>query len=200
MEYISKFLEAMIFAGELEPELKIGQEQLAHLEKYYNEQSKNKEIKVIINKELSRYANNYIKNAPFGLANQCHNICQSFFDLCTRNGVTEICGMAITIGNVRYKGKKLYKTTPESIKETIRKGFQPEEQLDLHVWLTLVDMSVLDLTIIPTLISKNKATPKDFKGKELVLWRKSNDHHLEYIPMLHDDNFLHKVDKLAFRV
>lgn len=199
MEYISKFLDAMIFAGELDPELKIGQEKIAQLEKYYNEQRKNKEIKVIINKELSQYANGYIQNAPFTLANQCHNISQSFFDLCTKNRITEICGMAITIGNVKYKGKELYKATPEYIKETIDKGFQPEEPLNLHVWLTLVDMSVLDLTIIPTLISKNIATPKDFKSKDLVVWRKNNDHHLEYIPMLHDDNFLHKVDKVAFR-
>ena len=189
----------MVFAGELDPELKIGKEQLAHLEKYYSEQRKNKEIKIMINKNLSHYASSYIQNAPIALANQCHNISQSFFDLCTKNRITEICGMAITIGNVRYKGKELYNTTPESIKETIAKGFQPEEPLNLHVWLTLVDMSVLDLTIIPTLISKNMATTKDFKGKNLIVWRKSNDHNLEYTPMLHDDNFLHKVDKVAFR-
>lgn len=115
MDYIKEFITAIIFAGEIDPSRSINHEQSKHLEEYYREQAKNKELKVRINKEITKYAQLHINKAPINLANQCHNISQSFFDLCTKIGLTQEVGMAITVGNVIYKGKGLYNSSPASV-------------------------------------------------------------------------------------
>jgi hypothetical protein len=200
MDYVSKFIAAMSFAGEIDPNRKVNNNRLVEIEKYYRELMKNRELRLYVNNVVSESARQCVRGAPFSLADQCHNISQTFFERSTSMGLTEFCGMAVTVGDVVFKGKRIYGATPESVKEVIHKGFAPEEPLNLHVWITLANMTVVDLAIIPTLVSKGVATTKDFKGKDIVVWKESKGQSLEYIPILHDDNFLYKVDKIKDHV
>ena len=61
-------------------------------------------------------------------------------------------------------------------------------------------MTVLDLTIIPTLISKGLAKTDDFDKKDYVIWGEKINSNLRYIPLLQDNDFMYKVDKVASHV
>lgn len=77
------------------------------------------------------------------------------------------------------------------------KGFCPDEDLELHVWLTFQNMTVLDLTIVPTLIYKGLADLEEFGGCQYVIWKEGKREDLDYIPFLQHNNFLYLVDKIA---
>ncbi len=201
MSYLDDYIDAVKFSGELDPRLKVDPIHYLQLKEHFLDIKNNGlELNDFIKSELMPIADAFIQNTKFDVSDQCHSVSQSFFDRCTELNITKDCGMAVTVGNVKYKGKSVYPTTKEYIKNLIAEGFNPEQSLDLHVWLTLPNMAVLDLTIIPTLISKRLAKAKNFKNKDVVLWREgtmSKFRNLHYIPLLKDDEFMYKVDRVA---
>ncbi|NKC13780.1 MAG: hypothetical protein GKR94_16815 [Gammaproteobacteria bacterium] len=77
------------------------------------------------------------------------------------------------------------------------KGFCPDESLELHVWLTFSNMTVLDLTIVPTLVSKGLASLKDFDNCRYVIWKEGETVDFDYLPFLQHNNFMYEVDKIV---
>ena len=76
------------------------------------------------------------------------------------------------------------------------KGISAWEPLNSHVWLTFPDMTVLDLTIIPTLVDKGLIQPGSYPTP-YVLWREDQDSPFSYIPLLQDNNFATLVDQIT---
>ena len=102
--------------------------------------------------------------------------------------------MSITIGNVYYRGQNVYKTTKSKIKQILAEGFQPTKTLDVHVWLTLSDMTVVDLSILSTAEAKGSEIKK-YSDSHVLIWRDGQPSDFHYEPLLVDDQFYEKVDR-----
>ncbi|EHA17520.1 hypothetical protein HAL1_01110, partial [Halomonas sp. HAL1] len=142
-------------------------------------------------------ANGFIRNSPRNLANLCHSASQQFYENWMSQKIGDIAPVAITVGNVKYKDREIYQVSRSSVKRIMAKGFCPDDSLDVHVWLTFSNMTVLDLTIIPTLLSKGLASTSDFNDLRYVIWEEGGDSDFEYIPVLQHNNFMYAVDKVA---
>lgn len=200
MNYITKFIDSVRFLEDFDKEhkdLKVDYEQYKkHIERnvYSNHQLNN-----FLNENLEAIAQSFLANSFVNPLNQCHSFSQQFFDNWMEQDIGKIAPVAITIGNVVYDGKDVYQVSQSSLKRTINEGFQPDKSLELHVWLTFPNMTILDLTIVPTLVAKGLAHPSDFDNKNYVIWRETDGEKLNYVPLLQDNQFMYKVDKIAGR-
>lgn len=153
MNYITKFIDAVRFLEDFDKEhkdLKVDYDKFKkHIERnvYSNHQ-----LNSFINENLEAVAQSFLANSSVSPLNQCHSFSQQFFENWMEHDFGKIAPVAITIGNVVYEGKDVYQVSKSSLKRTINEGFQPDKSLELHVWLTLPNMAVLDLTIVPTLV------------------------------------------------
>lgn len=197
MTYIEEFIESMRYAADLGGIDGGVPPDFDALTNYYRDASNNQELANFVRGTLLQAAKAFVTKAPYSVADLCHSVSQQFFEGCQGVGFAEQCGLAITVGNVEYNGKKVYPTSREHVAKTLEEGFSPDKPLDLHVWITTVNMFVIDLTIIPTLVAKGVAKPKDFKGSEVLVAKNGVKKNLRYRPILHDDGFMYKVDRIA---
>jgi hypothetical protein len=157
------------------------------------------ELKNFLDEKLDSIALDFINASSINLANQCHNISQSFYENWMSQEIGRLAPVAITVGNVVYKNTPIYDVSKSSIKRTISEGFNPNKSLELHVWLTFSNMKVLDLTIVPTLIEKGFPTEGEFE-KNYVIWEESTNSNFQYIPFLQHNNFMYEVDRIVGNV
>ncbi|MGK0446908.1 MAG: hypothetical protein ACJA2M_000678 [Polaribacter sp.] len=75
-------------------------------------------------------------------------------------------------------------------------GFQPNTDLPLHVWLTLPNLTIIDLTIIPTLVDKGIELTLQEKAEKVIIWKENEPSNLRYEPLLVDNSFMHRIDKI----
>lgn len=156
-----------------------------------------KELQSFLDHNLGNAASGFIQNSPGDLANLCHSVSQQFYESWMSQEIGTIAPVGITVGNVKYKGMEIYHVSKSSVKKIMAKGFCPDESLEVHVWLTFSNMTVLDLTIIPTLLSKGLAGPNDFDYRRYVIWKEGGESDFEYIPVLQHNNFMYVVDRVA---
>lgn len=140
------------------------------------------------------YANNFSRQQP--LEHQCHSVHFNFQNWLQQQNLGKVTDFKMTVGNVIYKGNNVYKTSKTKIKQIINNGPNVDEALNLHVWLTLDDMTVYDLSIIPTLRAKGLIDSKLGSTPEVLVYRPGEKGDYEYQPLLVDDGFFYKVDKI----
>jgi len=101
----------------------------------------------------------------------------------------------ITIGDVVEIGKARYKTTVQSLKNELEKGVS-NDQVYLHVWLTLPNMHIIDTTLLLK-SQKNKFINKklDYIKDGLYSKVKINNRAI-FKPMIVGSNFLYKIGLL----
>lgn len=196
MSYLDEYVSAVRFGNKLRNE-KVPKEAYTDLLKYYRETVENPELGEFTDQILPAIAEQFIKKSPFGLGGLCHSVSQQFFDEWMQSELSQASGLAITVGSVEFKGKPLYPVSKSSLRRTLAEGFNPDRELDLHVWLTFPNMRVLDLTIVPTLLEKGWINAGYFGELRHVIWTESDNSELHYSPMLQDDQFLFKVDQIA---
>ena len=101
----------------------------------------------------------------------------------------------ITIGNVFYNEKNLYNLSKSTLKRIIAEGPNTNKALDVHVWLTMENMTVIDPTIMRTLVHRDEISLKSYEDEPVLFWKEDKDSHFRYEPMLVDNGFFYKVDK-----
>lgn len=140
----------------------------------------------------------YVGNIPSKhITNACHAICQGFNDAFDASANREQGDLDITIGNVFYKNRNIYQLTENKLDSLMSDGFQSDKELPLHVWLTLPNLTVIDLTIIPTLLDKGEVlTPREIESN-IIIWKENDHSNFRYEPLLVDNSFMHRVDKIA---
>lgn len=196
MSYLDDYVSAVRFGNKLRNE-KMSKEVYGDLLKYYREIVGSQNLDEFTDQILPAIAEQFIKQSPPDLAGLCHSVSQQFFDNWMQSELSQTSELAITVGSVEFKGKPLYPVSKSSIRRTLAEGFNPDRELDLHVWLTFPNMRVLDLTIIPTLLVKGLINADYFGELQHVIWTESSNSELNYRPMLQDDRFLFKVDQIA---
>jgi hypothetical protein len=96
---------------------------------------------------------------------------------------------------VSFDGKKLFNVTRDTIAETVSDGISTIDAQRFHVWLTLVDMTVIDLTINQQLLSLNKIALPQQKSQWLNVWQPERPGKFDYHPILIDDEFLKRLQR-----
>ena len=136
---------------------------------------------------------------PGSIAHQCHIVShgfKAFFDQnCSQPSLPQFVNLKLTVGNVFYKGENIYKATKRTVRETIEAGRRLDRKLDVHVWLTASDMTVYDLSIIPTLRAKGHNI--DSEVDPLIVWRQGDKSDFIYKPLVVDNEFADKVDIIS---
>ena len=138
-----------------------------------------------------RYRNMQIEH----VINKCHAVSQGFWELLQRYEFSSAFSANITIGNVFFKGRNIYNLSKNKLKYIINEGHSLTKSLDVHVWITFENMTVFDLTIIPTLLHMGLISEKEFKDNPVLTWREDLESEFNYIPLLVDNEFMHRVDK-----
>lgn len=197
MSYLTQFVDSMKFLEKFDK---------VHKRKGFNYDDivcgierdiRNKELQSFLDNYLDNAAGGFIQNSPRNLANLCHSVSQQFYENWMSQDISGSAPAAITVGNVKYKGHEIYQVSRSSVKRIMAKGFCPNESLGVHVWITFSNMTVLDLTIVPTLISKGLASLSDFDGRQYVIWKENEVSNFEFIPILQHNDFMYKVDRIV---
>ncbi|EMN7239599.1 hypothetical protein WB855_004584 [Vibrio parahaemolyticus] len=198
--YIEQFVAAFKFLEKFEPELvamKVDYSKLAKTYRNISGQHVSPSYQGL-HKHLLQAAKfsaeNFAKQQP--IEHQCLSVHFNFQNWLKQQKLGEYTDFKLTIGNVYYKGSNVYKTSKTKIKQMIKRGPQLNETLDLHVWLTLDDMTIYDLSIIPTLRAKGYIKGKRESSPEVLVLRPGEESDYEYRPLLVDDGFFHRVDKI----
>jgi hypothetical protein len=146
---------------------------------------------------LEHLSSTYVKGIPQeSIVNKCHAISQGFWEIFQSSELAIGFSLNITIGNVIYENNNLYNLDKSRLKIIMNQGHLLSESLDAHVWLTFEDMTVVDLTIMPTLFFRGMVSEKEWLENPVVIWREDIESPLKYQPLLVDNEFMYRVDKI----
>lgn len=191
--YISDFVESVAFGRQLEG-IEFNHTELSA--RIYQSSSTVSHRLPEIKQGLQLFAEQYIKSlemrAP--IEHSCHATSHGFAETFNSLPFADEVPLAITIGNIYYKGKNIYGVTHRKIEHILTKGFEPEKTIDVHVWLTLVDMTVLDLTVLSTLHALGLSEVAPTRGNSVLVWNQGSHPEIEFEPLLVDNDFFSKVD------
>jgi hypothetical protein len=191
-KYVDQFTEALRFYTELHNDF--GEmPDFRQLKEYFlqNQGPDRAENYDQLHRFLLQFGEHYIAQYPSDVAHSCHAVSNGFYETWKNFEWSEAFPLSITIGNVYYKGENIYNTSQDSIARITKEGFQRGKTVDVHVWLTLDDMTVVDLTIISTLQARGAifATPSKF-----LLWREEIPTDFVFEPILVDNAFFGRID------
>lgn len=131
------------------------------------------------------------------IAHSCHVIAFDMLQLMIKNKYCDPRDLAYTVGNISVEGQWPYDITETSLMETIRKGPDLENDVNVHAWLTFRTNYVLDPTILFTMLEWKCPYDLDFESHPIHFWNENNEEMrwiLDYKPMLVDSDFCHRVD------
>ncbi len=130
--------------------------------------------------------------------------CHSFSDAFNRGWRSQVgdkpIWLLLTIGEVKHRNNSIYDVTKSKVVDCVRRGFQPSETLGVHVWLTLEDMTIFDLTIMASLLRLGWISPIEYKMNPVVIGKSDELSDFGYTPYLVDNDFVAKVDRQTARL
>lgn len=126
---------------------------------------------------------------------QCLADSHVFLKACIEQKVINEKYMTLTVGDVSYKGDKLFNASRQTMESAIANGISTKDEPLFHVWLTLADMTVIDLTIFRQLVGRGLLQQHDLAEKQLQVWRPERCGDFDYHPVLVDDEFLSRLQK-----
>jgi hypothetical protein len=77
-----------------------------------------------------------------------------------------------------------------------QRGRELAARIQGHAWLTLDDMTVVDLTVLPTLTRWKKYPEPSAKQSPVLIWREGQSSDFLYEPLLADNGFVPAIDLL----
>ena len=109
--------------------------------------------------------------------------CHSYSDLFNRNFRSRVGEGAawffLTIGEVKFRRESIYHVTEQKVITSFQRGFRPDENLGVHVWLTFEEMTIVDLTIMASLLRLGRIDRANMNvipsswGKQTSSWTSS---------------------------
>ena len=132
---------------------------------------------------------------PF--AYQCLADSHTFLTACLEQGIVKKRYMTLTIGDVSIDGQRLYNVSRDTLRSVVDTSISTFDEPRFHVWLTLVDMTVIDLTIVNQLIGLQKMARPETPEQWLNVWRPERRGRFDYHPILIDDDFLSRLQRAS---
>lgn len=130
------------------------------------------------------------------LGRRCHVVSDSFLTKFREHIPHDrMVGLLMTIGEVCYRGRSVYDVTRERAAQVYVRGFQPAQTLDVHVWLTFEDMTIVDLTVMASLLRLGWLGMKEYERAPVIVGRAETLMDFQYIPYLVDNDFALRVDR-----
>lgn len=126
---------------------------------------------------------------------QCLADCHVFLRACIEQKIVHEKYMTLTVGDVSYRGSRLFGATRETMEQVVANGISTQDVPLFHVWLTLADMTVIDLTIMDQLARKGFLDGPADKVQKLNVWSPGNPGKFVYHPILVDDEFIKRLQK-----
>ena len=137
-------------------------------------------------------ADRFVGRYPGELAHACHAASAGFMKSWELSRPVDLHGtLAITIGSVRFRGRPVFETTRDEVAKLVHAGRQSGNDVPVHVWLTLDDLTVIDLTLISTLIMSGDL-PAD--APPVLFWREDCPSEFSFEPVLVDNLFFERID------
>lgn len=198
--YKDQYLNALRYLGELYPEAFLPEEDLAGISETID-YTRSKEGQVLYSQGrpvLAAFAKQWLATLPHQIEHNCHALAGGFLKVWERFELARAMPLAVTIGNVYYKGRNIYGTSREAIADVLRAGHS-NTPLELHVWLTVDDMTVLDLGIKHTLAAMGLRSPVSGNEQPVLIWQESSPGAYQYEPLLINNEFFRLVDAGEFR-
>lgn len=198
--YKDQYLAALRYLGELYPEWIVPKEKLEGLSDVidFNRSAEGQAFYSKGHEVLASVARHWLGTLPHQIEHNCHALAGGFLKVWEQFPLAEAMPLSVTIGNVYFKGTNVYRATRESIADVLRAGHS-DAQLNLHVWLTVDDMTVLDLGIKHSLAALGLRSPVTGNESPVLVWRESNSGAYRYEPLLINNRFFELVDAGEFR-
>jgi hypothetical protein len=193
--YLDQYVEGLKFLHELYPDYdpdfdKVRQNLLAH----QNAESSETYRKVIT--ALKRYSARRVagEGGPAAVARRCHAVSDGFLRTWKTTDLSRAIEISITIGNIYFNGENIYPITKELLRSILTQGPKTSEKLNVHVWLTVQNMTVLDLTILPSLQRMRKYNGILTNDSTTLIWKEGDKSRFCYEPILVHNDFFSEID------
>jgi len=197
MSYLDQFVSALRFYFDLNPDEDVRPD-FNRLQRHFQQaRSANPASSHAITKAfLARLADRFVDGYPGDIAHACHAASAGFLASWGASRPPGLPGtLSITVGSVRFKGRHVFQTTRNAIAQLIDAGRAPGADLPVHVWLTLDDMTVIDLSIVATLIKYGELSAG---APPVLFWRDDAPGDFVFEPLLVDNLFFQRIDSGAF--
>lgn len=199
MNYLKNYIEAFRYSEKFSDEIRNANDDYAEVEKILSSNWENRHQEYYV-KTLEVYQKLgeafLLKRPQDQIAGRCHGIATDFWCTFKDSEFFKFLSLDVTVGNVFYKGENLYNLSRGKLKKIIKRGPQPNEMLDVHVWLTGENMSVFDPTIISNLHCRGLLKEPKLNGSSILLWNEEEKGDFEFEPILVDNKFLWRVDNI----
>lgn len=129
------------------------------------------------------------------LVNRCHEVSQNFADVITelnKEPGIERKPLFITIGNVKFEDEYLYKADFESLEKRFQDGLKSKVPMDFHVWITLPDLSIIDMTLHASML--NDEGNEDINACQLITDIDGSSSPFEYEPLFVHTDIMSLID------
>lgn len=196
MSYIDKFIEGLQFLAKVDKGARKEMEEPSRcrgtIEALQTPEMRELYVKPV--DTLTLFAERYADNYPGNLAHSCHSVSHGFLKSWENSDLGGALPLAVTIGNVHYKGQNIYNVSKSALKRILNVGHNTNEKLNVHVWLTLDNMTVFDLTILASLAAMEIIPPLQEEESPVLVWREDSPGEFNYEPLLIDNTFFDLVD------
>jgi hypothetical protein len=198
MSFEKHFTQSIQFRSHFDAQFKLNGEAIQLLEKTFRQTSNKAMLEPFfsIRQGLCSLAQQYaFNNSVAAYSYQCLADSHVFLQACVDQNMIGEKYMNLTVGDVSFKGEKLFNATRGTIESAVSNGISTTDKPLFHVWLTLGDLTVIDLTIVNYLDTRgllDKPAPTD---QLLNVWRPERQGDYEYHPVLVDDDFIMRLQK-----
>ncbi|MBB3103291.1 hypothetical protein [Azomonas macrocytogenes] len=200
MKYLDQYIEALKFLTRFnddyrkqDPDFQVLRKELLELQV-----EKRRETYARVARLIQTLAAEYVQSIPPEHAiDRPHTVLLGFWEAFQQNGFGKTFALNTTIGNFSYKGDPLYRQSKAGLKKLINQGIQPDQPLDVHMWLTLEDMTVIDPTLLGTLERRGLLKATDYSANGVLIWREDTPSDFVYEPILVDNDFAFRVDNIT---
>ncbi|MFK7995384.1 MAG: hypothetical protein AB8B87_14680 [Granulosicoccus sp.] len=200
MSFEQKFTQGIEYRQHFDPDFYLDDDARNLLEQTFVNTSQKamqepfRSIRLGICAEAAKYAaDNSVE--PFSYQSLADS--HTFLQACLDQKFLDERYMTLTVGDVSFDGEKLFNATRQTIQHCVAEGISTVDEPEFHVWLTLVDMTVIDLTIISHLIKQTRLPTPASMEQWLNVWRPERRGRFDYHPILIDDSFLSRLQKPA---
>lgn len=118
------------------------------------------------------------------IVNRCNDVSRFFLDYLNaidHKSVIYDKPLFITIGNVKLNQVYLFDIDTTNLSEKISNDTKYTNPIDFHVWVTLPDLSIIDMTLDGSL--KYDCGNFDIESYKIIMWREDKECDLEYEPL-----------------
>lgn len=126
---------------------------------------------------------------------QCLADSHVFLRACIDQNIIDERYMTLTVGDVSFNDQRLFNASRDTIHQAVAHGISTKDDQQFHVWLTLADMTVIDLTINSQLLDLGLMKPAENAQQLLNVWRPERSGKFSYHPVLIDDEFLLRLQR-----